>query len=181
VFRAELELGSGAGDVQPVLDAFIDRRLITADVDTVEIAHEALLRAWPRLREWIDADTIGVRIHRQLTAAAEEWRDSGNDPGSLYRGGRLAAAEEWASAPAHDDDLNLLERAFLAASFAQRQQAEKTARRQANRLRRFPCDPPDSRSQPGRLGIPAAQRRGHPAGRGDLTPGCGRGQSAERH
>jgi hypothetical protein len=135
VFRAELELGSGAGDVQPVLDAFIDRRLITADVDTVEIAHEALLRAWPRLREWIDADTIGVRIHRQLTAAAEEWRDSGNDPGSLYRGGRLAAAEEWASAPAHDDDLNLLERAFLAASFAQRQQAEKTARRQANRLR----------------------------------------------
>lgn len=135
VFRAELELGSGASDVQSVLDAFIGRRLITVDVDTVEIAHEALLRAWPRLRQWIDADTIGVRVHRQLTAAAEEWRDSDNDPGALYRGGRLAAAEEWASVPAHADDLNLLERAFLSASVAQRQQAEKAARRQSNRLR----------------------------------------------
>ena len=134
VSLAELQLGGGS-DVQPVLDAFIGRRLITADVDTAEIAHEALLRAWPRLRRWIDADTIGVRIHGQLTAAAEEWRDSDDDPGALYRGGRLAAAEEWATVPAHDDDLNSLERAFLAASVAQRQQAEKAARRQSNRLR----------------------------------------------
>ena len=134
VSMAELQLGGGS-DVQPVLDAFIGRRLITADVDTVEIAHEALLRAWPRLRQWIAADTIGARIHGQLTAAAEEWRDSDDDPGALYRGGRLAAAEEWASMPAHDDDLNPLERTFLAASVAQRQQAEKAARRQSNRLR----------------------------------------------
>lgn len=135
VSRAELQFGGD--EVQSVLDAFIGRRLITANVDTVEIAHEALLRAWPRLRHWIDADNIGVRVHRQLTAAAEEWRDSGNDPGALYRGGRLAAAEEWASMPAHGDDLNPLERAFLSASIAQRQQAESAARRQANRLRAF--------------------------------------------
>jgi WD40 repeat protein len=135
VSRAELQFGGA--DVQHVLDAFIDRRLITANVDTVEIAHEALLRAWPRLRHWIDADNIGVRVHRQLTAAAEEWRDSGNDPGALYRGGRLASAEEWASTPAHSDDLNQLERAFLSVSIAQRQQAESAARRQANRLRAF--------------------------------------------
>ena len=137
VSRAELELGDSGSGVQPVLDAFIGRRLITADVDTVEIAHEALLHAWPRLRQWIDADTIGVRIHRQLTRAAEEWRDSGNEPGSLYRGGRLAAVEEWAGVPAHDDDLNRLEHAFLTASVALRQQTEKAARRQANRLRAF--------------------------------------------
>lgn len=137
VSRAELELGDGGGGVQPVLDAFIGQRLITADVDTVEIAHEALLHAWPRLRQWIDADTIGVRIHRQLTDAAEEWRDSGNEPSALYRGGRLAAAEEWAGVPAHDDDLNLLEHAFLTASVALRQQTEKAARRQTNRLRAF--------------------------------------------
>src|SRR6185437_4687038 len=137
LLRDELQLGDHSGDVQAVLDAFIEQRLITADVHTVEIAHEALLRVWPRLRQWMDADTIGVRVHRQLTAAAEEWRDSANDPGALYRGGRLAAAEEWATAPAHSDDLNLLEREFLSASTAQRQQAERTARHQTNRLRAF--------------------------------------------
>jgi WD40 repeat protein len=135
VSRTELELGGD--DVQDVLDAFIDRRLITANVDTVEIAHEALLRAWPRLRHWIGADNAGARIHRQLTAAAVEWQDSGGDPGALYRGGRLTAAEEWTSTPAHSDDLNQLERAFLSVSIEQRQQAERAARRQTSRLRAF--------------------------------------------
>jgi WD40 repeat protein len=137
VSRSELQLGDSDSDVQPVLDAFIGQRLITADTDTVEIAHEALLHAWPRLRHWIDADTIGARTHRQLTAAAEGWRDSDRDPSALYRGGRLAAAEEWASASSHSDDLNLLERAFLNASILQREQAERASRRQANRLRAF--------------------------------------------
>ena len=135
--RSELQLGDSDSDVQPVLDAFIGQRLITADTDTVEIAHEALLHAWPRLRHWIDADTIGARTHRQLTAAAEGWRDSDRDPSALYRGGRLAATEEWASASSHSDDLNLLERAFLNASVMQREQAERASRRQANRLRAF--------------------------------------------
>lgn len=137
VSRSELRLGGNDSDVQPVLDAFIGQRLITADTDTVEIAHEALLHAWPRLRRWIDADITGARTHRQLTAAAEEWQDSDRDPGLLYRGGRLAATEEWASVPPHDDDLNLLERAFLNASVVQRQQAERASRRLANRLRAF--------------------------------------------
>ncbi len=137
VSRSELQLGDGDADVQPVLDAFIGQRLITADTDTVEIAHEALLHAWPRLRQWTDADTMGTRIQRQLTAAAEEWRDSDRDPNVLYRGGRLASAEEWASASAHHGDLNLLERAFLEASVTQREQAERAAQRQRNRLRAF--------------------------------------------
>ena len=137
VSRSELQLGDSDAQVQPVLDAFIGQRLITADTDTVEIAHEALLHAWPRLRQWIDTDTIGARTHRQLTAAAEEWRDSERDPGALYRGGRLVAAEEWAGVPSHRSDLNLLERAFLDASIAQRREAERASRRQASRLRAF--------------------------------------------
>ena len=137
VSRSELQLGGGDDDVQPVLDAFIGQRLITAGTDTVEIAHEALLHAWPRLRQWTDADTMGARIQRQLTAAAEEWRDSDRDPNALYRGGRLAAAEEWASLSVHHGDLNLLERAFLEASGRQREQAERAAQRQRNRLRAF--------------------------------------------
>ena len=137
VLRSELQLGSSDSDVQPVLDAFIGQRLITADTDTVEIAHEALLQAWPRLRQWIDADTIGARIHRQLTAAAEEWRDSGRDSSVLYRGGRLSAIEEWVSVSSRRDDLNLLEHAFLDASIVQRERAERLSRRQASRLRAF--------------------------------------------
>ena len=129
-----LELHAGA---QPVLDAFIEKRLITAGAEDVEIAHEALLHAWPRLRQWIDSDSIGVRTHRQLTAASEMWRDAGRDPSALYSGGRLAAAEEWAALPAHGEDLNVLEREFLDACVQQRLAAERSARRQTRLLRSF--------------------------------------------
>ncbi len=74
----------------------MSRRLVTADADTVEISHEALLSAWPRLRGWVDADRAGIRVHRQLTEAARAWRDGARDPGALYRSARLAAATEWA-------------------------------------------------------------------------------------
>jgi WD40 repeat protein len=123
------------GDAQPVLDAFIGKRLVTADATEVEITHEALLLAWPRLRQWIDGDIIGARTHRQLTSAAEAWRDSGRDPSALYGGGRLATAEEWAAKPAHEDDLNMLEREFLDASIGQRLAAERAVRRQSRVLR----------------------------------------------
>lgn len=105
--------------------------------DDVEIAHEALLHAWPRLRQWVDSDSIGVRTHRQLTTAAEVWRDASRDPSALYSGGRLATAEEWAAQPMHGDDLNVLEREFLDASVRQRVMAERSSRRQTRRLRVF--------------------------------------------
>ena len=131
------ELMLSHGDVEPVLDAFIARRLITAETDDVQIAHEALLHAWPRLREWIDADRAGARIHRQLTIAAGLWQDSGREPGALYSGGRLAAAEEWVSQPAHAGDLNTLERTFFEVSVERRRAEEKTARRRHRRLQQL--------------------------------------------
>jgi WD40 repeat protein/transcriptional regulator with XRE-family HTH domain/energy-coupling factor transporter ATP-binding protein EcfA2 len=133
--RTELLLSHG--EVEPVLDAFIARRLITAETDDVQIAHEALLDAWPRLREWIDADRAGARVHRQLTIAAGLWQDSGREPGALYSGGRLAVAEEWAGQPAHADDLNALERAFLEASVERRRADERTARHRHRRLQQL--------------------------------------------
>ena len=124
-------------DAQPVLDAFVEKRLITVGAEDVEIAHEALLQAWPRLRQWIDSDSIGVRTHRQLMTGAEIWRDAGRDPSALYSGSRLAAFEEWAALPAHGDDLNVLEREFLGASIQQRLATERAARRQTRLLRSF--------------------------------------------
>jgi WD40 repeat protein/transcriptional regulator with XRE-family HTH domain len=131
------ELMLSHSDVEPVLDAFIARRLITAETDDVQIAHEALLHAWPRLREWIDADRVGARVQRQLTIAVGLWQDSGREPGALYSGGRLAAAEEWASQPTHASDLNTLERTFLEVSVERRRAEEKTARRRHRRLQQL--------------------------------------------
>jgi WD40 repeat protein len=125
---AQDELARG-GDVRAVLERFIEARLVTADRDQLQIAHEALLTAWPRLRSWIDADRTGLRMHRQITEAAQVWQESGRDPHTLLRGGRLAATEEWHS----DERLNDLEREFLAASI----EYEQAARRRTKRIRQL--------------------------------------------
>jgi WD40 repeat protein/DNA-binding SARP family transcriptional activator len=120
VSRAELDM-EGAPEVLSVL---ADDRLITLDADEVEVAHEALLREWPRLRAWLDEDAQGRRLHRQLGAAAREWDTGGRDAGELYRGARLAAALDWSRS--HDADLNRIERTFLDQS---RAESERSTRR----------------------------------------------------
>ena len=79
-----------------VLAVLADERLVTLGEDEVEVAHEALLREWPRLRGWLEEDAQGRRLHAHLREAARGWADGGRDPGELYRGARLAAALEWA-------------------------------------------------------------------------------------
>ena len=66
----------------------------------VEIAHEALARAWPRLSGWLEDDVEGQRILHHLTATAETWDILGRPSSELYRGFRLAQAREWQAAPA---------------------------------------------------------------------------------
>ncbi|MGV9680660.1 nSTAND1 domain-containing NTPase [Nocardia sp. NPDC003482] len=103
----------------PVVEALTRARLVSVDDGGVEITHEALLTAWPRLRNWIDDDRFALRIHHELAEAAADWIRDDHDPGLLYRGGRLTAAREWATN--HPRDL-LLEsdiREFLDASSAQ--------------------------------------------------------------
>lgn len=116
--------------VEAVLKQLADARLITTGEDTVEVAHEVLIREWPLLRRWLEDDREGLRIHRHLTEAAGEWERWDRDQGELYRGAWLALATEWAEV--HADALNPLERQFLATSqeAAQRRAAEREARRQ---------------------------------------------------
>jgi WD40 repeat protein len=97
-----------------VVAVLADRRLLTLGAGTVEVAHEALLREWPRLRGWLEEDAKGRRVHRQLADAAREWDEQGRDPGELYGGARLALALEWRAG--HEHELNSTERAFLDAS-----------------------------------------------------------------
>jgi WD40 repeat protein/transcriptional regulator with XRE-family HTH domain len=125
-----------SGRLSAVIDAFGKSRLLTFDRDpltrgpTVEVAHEALLREWGRLREWLAASRADVRLQRQLANAAAEWQSANRDPSFLLTGARLAHFEGWAAASAVA--LTRDERAFLDASLAERQQrdAEEEARRQ---------------------------------------------------
>ncbi len=118
-------------DVARVLELLADRRLLTVSAGSVEVAHEALLREWPRLRGWIEEDRDGLRIHRSVTTAAEEWNRLGHDDGALLRGSRLAEAVEWRTT--HEPAMNALEREYLAASRT-RGEAERTARRRRIRI-----------------------------------------------
>jgi DNA-binding SARP family transcriptional activator/WD40 repeat protein/GTPase SAR1 family protein len=116
-----------------VLAKLINRRLITVNEDSVEVAHEALLREWPRLRAWLEEDREGRLLHRQLTNAAAAWQADDRDDAGLYRGIRLQAARDWAST--HGGDANPIEAEFLAASEAAHERGLRAARRTARRMR----------------------------------------------
>ncbi|MFH8612217.1 NACHT and WD repeat domain-containing protein [Streptomyces sp. NPDC018029] len=134
--RADLDtLGTDPADVQTVLDALAGARLITLDTETVELTHEALLEAWPRLRQWIDEDRTKLLLRQRLSDAATAWDRERRDPGALYRGTRLDAAEDSFAAP--DSGLTTLERDFLTASGAARDRERLAAARTTRRLRRL--------------------------------------------
>ncbi|MFF4507577.1 NACHT and WD repeat domain-containing protein [Streptomyces sp. NPDC001401] len=134
--RKEFDFGDPA-DTAIILERLARARLVTLDENAVEIAHEALIAAWPRLRHWINDARERLRIHRQLTEAAHAWNDLGRDPGALYRGTRLTAAEEAFPAPNVTDDLTALEQDFLTASLTARRREQQAAARATRRLRQF--------------------------------------------
>jgi WD40 repeat protein/transcriptional regulator with XRE-family HTH domain len=123
--RATLnELVSPTGDatqLRRVLNTLAEARLVILNEDTAEIAHEALIREWQRLRQWLTQDREGLLLHRHLTESAHEWERRGRDSTELYRGARLAQVREWTST--HRERLNALEEAFLAASIDQESRA----------------------------------------------------------
>ena len=138
VTRAEL----GALEVDSValdegLQRFGAHRLLTFDSDpisrapTVEVAHEALLQEWGRLRRWIEDQREQLVVRRRLDAAVQEWEDSGEHTGYLLRGRRLAQFDDWATDT--DMALSASERAFLQVS---REHDEAQARTAASRRRR---------------------------------------------
>jgi WD40 repeat protein len=118
-----------------VLDRLVDARLVVADEHTVEIAHEALINAWPRLAGWLREDRDGLRTHRRVSEAAAIWQDLGREPGALYRGVRLALAREWAERRGNERALTVLERTFLAQSVAAETDERSAAARRSRHLR----------------------------------------------
>ncbi|HET6772158.1 MAG TPA: BTAD domain-containing putative transcriptional regulator [Acidimicrobiales bacterium] len=114
-----------------IIEQLVSARLVTSDEDVVELAHEALARAWPRLRGWLDDDVEGQRIWRHLTAAADSWEAMGRPDSELYRGVRLDQAVEWRDRAR--PDLNTIERTFLDASHTER---DRQRQREAEQLKR---------------------------------------------
>jgi hypothetical protein len=138
LFTRLVTLGEGAEDTRRVVDrrelsaeawglaqrlAGEDNRLVVASAaatghETVEVAHEALIRHWPTLAEWINRDRAFQSWLRQLTPRIEEWRNHPEDDGMLLRGGALAAAEDWVQR--RREEISDEEQAYIAASVALR-------------------------------------------------------------
>jgi WD40 repeat protein len=137
VSRSELDADGELPETTVVVDRLVTARLVMLGEDTAEVAHEALIQAWPRLRQWLTDDRAGLRTHRQLTEAAQAWKALDRDPGALYRGVRLTLTREWADRDEHRGDLNPLERAFLDASTVLETTERAVAQRRIRQLRRL--------------------------------------------
>ena len=128
----ELDPGRNAA-MAAALERLTAGRLLTAGEGFVEVAHESLLHAWPRLREWTEEDAADQQLRLHLIHAAHEWDASGRGEGDLYRGPRLATTLDWADQ--HDLELNVMEHEFVEQS---RMVSERDTERQqrANRVLR---------------------------------------------
>lgn len=126
VLREEIEAlqGDQQAALQKMIEAFGKARLLSFDRDpitrspTLEVAHEALIREWARLREWLTESRADVRIQRQLALAGAEWQNAGQDVSFLLSGARLEQFEGWAASTSIA--LTQTEQGFLAASLAER-------------------------------------------------------------
>jgi WD40 repeat protein len=135
--RSELlGVAQDAAVLDKVIDTFATQRLFSLDHDpatrtpTVELAHEAILHEWARLRRWLEDARDDIRIQRQLTALTADWLKADRDPSFTLRGSRLETFETWSA----DKDLLLTpdEQSYLRASIAVREEemAEELARKE---------------------------------------------------
>jgi serine/threonine protein kinase/DNA-binding SARP family transcriptional activator/WD40 repeat protein len=137
VRMSELEsLGLPPADLAAVTEAFGKERMLTFDIDpvtrggTLEVAHEALLREWPTLRDWVDSRRELLVLQRRFQAALGEWEESNRNASNLLTGGKLSQYREWAGA--EGVSLTSGERVFLDASI-DRASSEAAARRTRRR------------------------------------------------
>ena len=136
VTQAELTEGktpAQADDVNAVLEAFAAERLLALAADSVEISHEALLTAWPLLRDtWLAQTHADRSVRTQLRTAAAGWAAHHNDPAYLYRGTLLDAADGVAarsrSEPERTPAFSRVEQTFLRASGRARRRTAQLGR-----------------------------------------------------
>lgn len=139
ILQTELLTLGDRAVVEDVIDRFGRYRLLTFDRDdatrspTVEVAHEALIRRWERLREWLTESRNDVRLERELLNAAQEWETAKQDKSYLMQGNRLLTFEEWADTT--NLRLNKLELEYLSSSLVARDEREASERARQERER----------------------------------------------
>lgn len=122
-------------DAGTVIDRLADARLVTVGGGTVEIAHDAMLTAWPRLGAWIDDHRDAVRAHRKISEAARIWVEGERDPSGLASGARLELMKAHSSVLLGVMRLSQVEKDFLQRSDTQARWVETAARRRTLRQR----------------------------------------------
>jgi hypothetical protein len=115
-------VGNSAAHVQALIEPLVEARLLTKGLDahnqeTVEISHEALIRNWPTMREWIDQARTDLRLQLQLGEAAREWHANDENPGFLWSQVRLNTIDSWRERA--NPQLTGMQERFLAASQAE--------------------------------------------------------------
>ncbi|MEO5665311.1 MAG: BTAD domain-containing putative transcriptional regulator [Nocardioides sp.] len=118
-----------------LIEQLVSARLVTSDDGVLEITHEALARAWPRLRGWLDDDVEGQRMLHHLFAAADAWDSMERPDSELYRGVRLARILDWRAGST--TTLTGTEEAFLVASQEQAELEERSAEERAREQARL--------------------------------------------
>lgn len=126
-------IAPGAQDLHSVMDPVVDARLVTVDHAGVELAHEALVREWDRLRGWLAEDQERLRAERAIARRAREWDRLGRPDAELLRGTRLAQAID----PASGLILGPFEREYVDRSDLAHAGEQRAVIRQARRLRRL--------------------------------------------
>lgn len=133
-FSELITRSTDAAMLEAVLSILVDSRLVQTDVippgeiKVVEVSHEAIIREWPTLRNWLNRDREGLIRHRQLTADVNDWLSLNRDPGALYRGAKLEQTLAWTADP--PDPLSEVELEFLEAGRRLASKAKQDARTQ---------------------------------------------------
>jgi len=123
--------------VHGALERFVTARLLVSSGDennrTLEVAHESLFRAWPRLANWLQDNKPFLAWRKRFEESAKHWEESGHDSDLLLRRGPLAEAEDWVAK--RSIDLQGLQRAFFTTSISERAREEEAAEQEQRRLR----------------------------------------------
>ncbi|MFC1438575.1 WD40 repeat domain-containing serine/threonine protein kinase [Streptacidiphilus sp. N1-10] len=99
-----------------VLRAFTDAGILVWQGYTATLSSAALLRSWPRLHDWVEAERSGLSTHQRLTEGARTWAEHGRRRNDLVQGSTLDRMRDWAATGRRHLALNLAEQAFLEAA-----------------------------------------------------------------
>jgi WD40 repeat protein/energy-coupling factor transporter ATP-binding protein EcfA2 len=119
-------------DVDKVVQKLAEAKLIVTsqrrqgeeEIAVVDIAHEALIRHWSRLRDLVDKNREAIKTERKIQAAAEEWKKQGKSTDYLFKGSQLAQADEF------QDNADTVTLSPLAEEFIQASQQERDRQEQ---------------------------------------------------